>query len=250
MDRVAVQLGLQRLGRALRDDAAAVDDRQPAREPVGLLEVVGGQQDGDAILAREADDLVPQLGARVGVEPGRRLVEEQHARPVDEAHRHVELPAHAAGPRPDDAVGRLGEAQPIQERLGARPQLAIVEGEQPALEAEILAARRRRVDRAALPDDPDRAPDPVRVAEHVVARDVAVPPVGRESVERILTVVDLPAPFGPSSPKIVPGATDRLTPSRARMSPGYTLTRSRASIPSGGEVSCGRIMCSPKSLRC
>ena len=30
---------------------------------------------------------------------------------------------------------------------------------------------------------------------------------GRDSVVRIFTVVDLPAPFGPSSPKIVPGAT-------------------------------------------
>ena len=37
------------------------------------------------------------------------------------------------------------------------------------------------------------------------------------SVVRILTVVDLPAPFGPSRPKTVPAGTAKLSPSRARM---------------------------------
>ena len=65
---------------------------------------------------------------------------------------------------------------------------------------------------------------------------LALPVVGFDSVDRMRTVVDLPAPLGPRSPKIEPGSTVRLTPSSARMSPGYTLTRSLASMPAGGDV--------------
>ena len=43
----------------------------------------------------------------------------------------------------------------------------------------------------------------------------AAPLSGRDSVVRIRTVVDLPAPLGPSSPKMVPACTDRLRPSSA-----------------------------------
>ena len=43
----------------------------------------------------------------------------------------------------------------------------------------------------------------------------ALPLSARESVESTLTVVDLPAPLGPSNPKIVPASTDRLSPSSA-----------------------------------
>src|SRR6188508_1305382 len=41
---------------------------------------------------------------------------------------------------------------------------------------------------------------------------VAVPPVGASSVQSILIVVVLPAPFGPSSPKISPALMSKLTP--------------------------------------
>ena len=44
---------------------------------------------------------------------------------------------------------------------------------------------------------------------------LAVPESAWASVVRILTVVDLPAPFGPSRPKTVPAGTAKLSPSRA-----------------------------------
>src|SRR5690606_30055697 len=52
------------------------------------------------------------------------------------------------------------------------------------------------------------------------------PAVGTESVARILTVVDLPAPFGPRSPKISPVSTVKDTPLTASPGPGYVLRRS------------------------
>src|SRR5262249_34873760 len=58
----------------------------------------------------------------------------------------------------------------------------------------------------------------------------AEPESGRDNVLRIFIVVDLPAPLGPSSAKIAPASTVKLSPSSARTLPPYVLTRSRASI--------------------
>src|SRR5688572_17351296 len=44
---------------------------------------------------------------------------------------------------------------------------------------------------------------------------VAQPPLGSRRVQSILMVVVLPAPFGPSSPKISPARISKLTPSTA-----------------------------------
>ncbi len=43
----------------------------------------------------------------------------------------------------------------------------------------------------------------------------ALPSSGRDSVVRILTVVVLPAPFGPSSAYTLPAATEKVSPSSA-----------------------------------
>ena len=52
LDRRAADLGLQRRGRALGHDPAVVDDPDAVGQDVGLLEVLRGQEDRDAVLAR------------------------------------------------------------------------------------------------------------------------------------------------------------------------------------------------------
>ena len=59
LHRVAAQLALELVGRALDHDPPVVDDRQPVGEAVGLVEVVGGEQHGDALVGRQAPDLGP-----------------------------------------------------------------------------------------------------------------------------------------------------------------------------------------------
>ena len=59
---------------------------------------------------------------------------------------------------------------------------------------------------------------------------IAVPESGRESVVKIFTVVDLPAPLGPSSPKTEPASTERLRPFKARTDFPYVFVRSFASM--------------------
>ena len=59
-----------------------------------------------------------------------------------------------------------------------------------------------------------------------------VPAIGLRRPSIISSVVVLPAPLGPSSPKNSPGATVKVTPSTARTSP-YVMTSpsARISIP-------------------
>ena len=96
--------GLELGGRALGGDPAAVDDGDPLREAVGLLEVLRGQQDRGPVAAQLVDR-VPQLLARARVQPGGGLVEQDHGRAADEARAEVEPAPHAARVR-GDAAGR------------------------------------------------------------------------------------------------------------------------------------------------
>ena len=97
------------------DDLALRDDREPVGELVGLLEVVRGEQDRQRLRLGEPRHLVPHHDARLGIEAGRRLVEEQHARAVHEPERDVEPAAHPAGVRLDDPVGGVGDADELEQ---------------------------------------------------------------------------------------------------------------------------------------
>ena len=119
LHRRPVDLRLQVLGRPLRDDPAVVDDPDPVGERVSLLEVLGRQEDRDALLAGEPRDLQPERASALRVEPRGRLVEKEDRRAVGEGQRKVEAPLHPAGialdlpvrgQRQADALEQLGRA--------------------------------------------------------------------------------------------------------------------------------------------
>src|SRR5437763_9738932 len=60
----------------------------------------------------------------------------------------------------------------------------------------------------------------------------ALPAVGAIVVVRIPTVVDLPAPFGPSSPNTSPGRTSKSIALTASTPPGYVLVNPRTRMAS------------------
>ncbi len=91
-----------------------VDDREAVAQGVGLVEVVGREEDGGAGRA-QAPDLVPHAGAGLGVEAGGGLVEEQQARAVDHADGDVEAAAHAAGVGVRRAVAGVREVDGREE---------------------------------------------------------------------------------------------------------------------------------------
>ena len=112
------QLGLERRGRALAHDQAVVDDRDPIAELVGLLEVLGGEEDRRP-LAVDPAQLLPDRQPAGRVEPGGRLVEEQDVGLVHQRRGEVEPPLHAAGVALDHAVGGVLELDQLEQLLGA-----------------------------------------------------------------------------------------------------------------------------------
>ena len=61
------------------DDLPVIDDRDVVGEPIGLLEVLGRQQQRRAARDQLLDQR-PHLEATAGIEPGRRFVEEEDGR--------------------------------------------------------------------------------------------------------------------------------------------------------------------------
>ena len=145
---------LQRVRRPLGDEPAGGDDADAVGELLGLLEVLRGEEDGRAVVVERAH-LAPQRAAARRVQAGRRLVEEQHARPVHEREREVEPPPHPAGVAADAAVAGLREPDALEQlgralarRAGraaraARPACAAARARSSAGRSPPPAARRR-----------------------------------------------------------------------------------------------------------
>ena len=123
LDVGMADLGLQRLRRALGDDPAAVDDADVVGELVGLLQVLGGEEDGGALVV-ERPHLLPDRLAADRVEAGGRLVEEEHPRLVDQRRGEVEAALHPARVGADAAVGGRDEVDPLEQVVGAALALA------------------------------------------------------------------------------------------------------------------------------
>ena len=167
------------VGRADHRDPAVVDDAD-AVGLLGLLEVVGRQEDRRPVLAADVAQVRPQAVPADRVEPGRRLVEEQDPRPVHEAADDLELALHAARVRlerleqvvvqADDArpaarsAAVLGRHQPVERPVAVDPV-------QRDVEPDVLLAGEVQVEARVLEDDPDAAPDGGRVTVEVVAGD-------------------------------------------------------------------------------
>ena len=163
LDVGVADLGLERLRRPLGDDLAAVDDADVVGELVGLLQVLGGEEDRGALVV-ERPHLLPDRLAADRVEAGGRLVEEEHAGFVDERGGEVESALHPAGVAADAAVGGGDEVDPLEQGVGAAPALGGREPLQGGLQADQLAAGHQRVERRLLQGDPDRGAHRARFA--------------------------------------------------------------------------------------
>src|SRR5207247_11311573 len=112
--------------RPQRDHAPMVHDRHPIAEPLRLLHIMRGQQDRIPRRPERPDDL-PQLAAGLGVEPGRRLVEEQQLRTVDQRARDREpllLPAGQGADAGPALLLELHQAEHLVDRMLAPVEAA------------------------------------------------------------------------------------------------------------------------------
>ena len=146
-----------------------IDDPDAVGEHVGFLEVLRGQEDGDAVVARQPVDLGPQRRPALDVEARGRLVEEEHARPVDERHREVEAPLHPARVAANLAVRGQRETDPRQQLAAALGPLGLRQAVQRSLQPHVLAAGEQRVERRLLQRRADRRPHLRALVHDVVA---------------------------------------------------------------------------------
>ena len=219
LEPLAADPVLELVGRTLGDHLTVVDHRDPVREAIGLIEVLGRQQHGRP-LRHELLDHVPQREPAAGIEAGRGLVEEQDRRLGDERRGEVEPAAHPAGVGLDGTARRVDEVEALAaapRRAPARCVAACRTAGRPSSGSRARSGSRRRL-RTGRRGRSARAAWRRRGRRRRPATE-ADPPSGSSSVVRILTNVVLPAPLGPSSPSTVPRATSRSTSHNARTSP-------------------------------
>ena len=213
----------QLAGRLVGDHPAVVDDRDAVAELLRLLQIMRGQHHGDAAIVQGAD-VGPQLLAQLDVDPRGRLVEHQHRGRVDHRLGDHQPPLHPARQRAGIGVRLVLEVDGA-EQVHALPR-ALGDAVQPGLDLQRLERGEEGIEQDLLVDDPDR-----RLGVPGVFVDVEPPDRGRvplvllTSPARMLMSVDLPAPLGPSSPKIAPCGTSIVTPSNARLPPCVGLAQ-------------------------
>ena len=105
-DRHPCLIAAEPRDRTDRTHAPRRDDPDAIGELRGLVEVVRGEHDRGALGLQTADE-VPELPARVRIEPRRRLVQEQQLGPADDAERDIDPPLLPAREL-RDACLRLG----------------------------------------------------------------------------------------------------------------------------------------------
>jgi hypothetical protein len=113
-DPLAADGAFETLRGVVRDHPATVDDGDLVGQGVGLLEVLGGQQHRGTV-GDQAPDHIPHVFALGRVQPGRRLVQEDHPGAAHQAGREIEPPPHATGVGLGHPAGVLGEIEPLQE---------------------------------------------------------------------------------------------------------------------------------------
>jgi hypothetical protein len=162
---------------AVHDDPTLVEDRDLVGELFGLVEILRGEQHCGAVLSEFPDGL-PHLNARLGVEPSRRLVEEDDLRISDEAHRDVEPTAHATRIGRHLTRGRVGQRQALEQ--GIRDHGWVLEVSQPGDKHEVLPPAEDFVDGRELSGEADGFPDIRSLGSDIEAVDAGSSCVGLE----------------------------------------------------------------------
>ena len=133
-------------------ELAVTQDGHPVGEVLGLVHVVGGQEDRLAELLQPRDH-VPGAAARRGVEAGGRLVEEDELRVADDPDRNVNRrrwPPESVPTRASRFVGQPDELDRLVHRAGR----GVEAGEQ----RDQLAHRESWIELALLQNQADPRP--------------------------------------------------------------------------------------------
>ena len=169
-DERARHARLQRRRRVAVQHAAAVQQSQ-AVAALGLVEIGGRDQDGHALVAQAIED-APEIAARHRIDAGRRLVEQQDLRRVNQRAGEAELLLHAAR---ELAGEPLAERRSCPKPPAAAPRVRrAARGrhlEQIGVEADVLVDGQIFVEAEPLRHVADVRLDALRVGDDVDAVD-------------------------------------------------------------------------------
>ena len=155
-------------------EATLVQDGDPVGQLVGLLQVLGGEEDRDAVLADQVTDDLPHRApaARVEARPvvgsSRKMI---RGRPTSVMARSSlrRMPPEYGGQR---LVSRTVVKSNFSEELGRPlPRFALSEVVQFSYQHQVLEAGQQSVNGDRLPGHADRGPHCVRLAGQLVPSD-------------------------------------------------------------------------------
>jgi hypothetical protein len=206
---------LLEVGDGAEGDEPGHVDVAEAAAALGLVHVVGGDEEGDT-LAGELEEEVPEGAAGDGVDAGGRLVEEDDLGGVDDGAGEGEALLPAAGEL-RDATCEIGfEAGEGEEFLDAGVGDGRGEAVGGGVEVEVFGDGEVFVEAELLTHVADMALDVLAASLRMsMPRMVPVPSLGTSRPQRALMMVVLPEPLGPRKPKISPLSTSKLTSSTA-----------------------------------
>src|SRR6266545_412694 len=149
--------------------ASLVHDQQMVREHLGLVQVVGRQEDRRAALRHVAKHR-PHGPPTEGIEPDRRLVEEEHLGVGDHRHRDDHALPESAGQLCVELVAVFPQAEVVHHL--ARPLSGVLAGaaSDQAHVVDVVVRREEHLRPGLLRHDGDVRADRLRVREHVVAQ--------------------------------------------------------------------------------
>ena len=123
----------------------------------------------------EAEEPVPDGVASLRVEPGRRLVQQQQVRIVDERARDREPALHSARERLHAVICSLVQLDEFEQLIRALAQLAARQAEVPAVDDDVLADGELLVERLLLRGDTEVGTDLRAVRDRVEPEDAQKP---------------------------------------------------------------------------
>ena len=176
--------------------------------------------------SRRPADVLPQVRARLRVQPGGRLVEEDQLRHVDQADGDVEPAALAAGHRLRLPLPQPVEVELAEQLLAALGRVGRAHPVEPGVVDDLLAGPGLglRSSRSATRSRSGGGRRPGRRSGRSRPR-WRCPRSGSSSVVSMRSVVVLPAPLGPRKPTISPAARRRGRRRRRRAPPACACGR-------------------------
>jgi hypothetical protein len=187
----------EQIERSFTDQFSLGEDADAVADILYLLEEMGGEQHGLAPFFQSQDEIT-DLTRSGRVDPRCRFVEDQEARIVDHGLSQADALEHPLGIGADAAITCFPEAREIEKfrdsvLKGLTPQSA-----EAAMEGDRLRSCQELVEVGVL-----RKKSDIGATADLMARDAEDfrgSRGGVDSPSRILSVVLLPEPLGPSSP--------------------------------------------------